>query len=123
MTQIYDEALRPSGLRATQLPLLTIVEASGPIGVTELAKALATDRTTLTRNLKPLLRQQLLEVADGTDRRQRPIVLTSMGRERLAQALPLWTGVQARLADGFGQARWQSLLGDLDEAVELARAS
>ncbi len=122
-TQMYDEALKPSGLRATQFSLLCVVENNGPIGITELAKRLVTDRTTLTRNLKPLLSQELLEVVDGADRRQRPIALTSRGRDKLAQALPLWREAQARMTEGLGRARWMGLLGDLNEAVRQAHAS
>ncbi len=98
-------------------------ENVGPTGITELAKTLVTDRTTLTRNLKPLLSQKLLEVVDGTDRRQRPIALTSRGRDTLAQALPLWREVQVRIAEGLGRARWTGLLGDLNEAVRQAHAA
>ena len=123
VTQMYDEALQPSGLRATQFSLLSVVENTGPTGMTELARTLVIDRTTLTRNLKPLFDQELLQVVDGADRRQRPIALTSRGRDRLAQALPLWCAVQARLVEGFDPARWTGLLGDLDEVVHVARGA
>lgn len=123
VTQVYDEALKPSGLRATQFSLLRVVENIGPSGIAELARALVTDRTTLTRNLKPLLDQKLLQVVDSADRRQRPIALTSRGRDRLAQALPPWREVQARFARGFGHSRWEGLLRDLDEAVRQAHAA
>lgn len=122
VTQMYDEALRPSGLRATQFSLLSVVENNGPIGIAELAKRLVTDRTTLTRNLKPLLREELLEVVEGADRRHRPIALTSKGRDTLARALPLWREVQGQMADGLGHARWTGLLGNLNEAVRQAHA-
>ncbi len=122
MTQMYDEALRPSGLRATQLSLLFSVEHAGPRGITELATMLVMDRTTLTRNLKPLLDQKLLDVIHGPDLRQRPIAITPKGRDALARALPLWQEAQVRLADGLGRSRWRGLLGDLGDAVELARA-
>ena len=122
VTQMYDEALRPSGLRATQLSLLFSVEHGGPCGITELAKMLVMDRTTLTRNLKPLLDQKLLEVINGPDRRRRPIAITTKGRSVLVRALPLWQEVQTRLAFGLGRTRWRGLLGDLRDTVELARA-
>ena len=98
-------------------------ENNGPIGITQLARTLVTDRTTLTRNLNPLLDQELLQVVDSADRRQRPIALTSRGRDRLAQALPLWREVQARLAEGLGRARWTGLLGNLNEAVRQAQVA
>ncbi len=122
VTQMYDEALKPCGLRATQFSLLSAVASSGPIGVSELAKKLVTDRTTLTRNLKPLLNRKLLQVVDGADARQRPVELTPQGRDTLAQAQPLWHAVQTRMAEGLGHERWASLLGDLNEAVRLAHA-
>lgn len=117
VTKMYDEALKPSGLRATQLSILAVVEDKGPIGVTDLAGALVTDRTTLTRNLKPLLKQKLLKVAVGDDRRQRPVALTSKGQGALIQAVPLWIEAQRRMVDNLGRARWENLLSDLSETV------
>jgi DNA-binding MarR family transcriptional regulator len=119
VTQIYDQALRPSGLKATQFSLLYVVDHLGPSGITELARALVMDRTTLTRNLKPLMEQRLLEIVEGADRRQRPIALTSRGRNKLAEALPLWQEVQARVAHDLGRGRWANLLRGLDEAARL----
>ena len=117
VTQMYDEALKPSGLRVTQFSLLSVVKNNGPIGITELAELMVTDRTTLTRNLKPLLNQELLEVVDGQDRRRRPIALTSSGRDRLDQAQPLWRKVQSRLTTDLGHSRWTGLLADLNEVL------
>lgn len=122
VTQMYDEALRPAGLRPSQFSLLFAVDHVGTSGISDLAGMLVLDRTTLTRNLKPLLDRKLLEVIDGPDRRRRPIAITTKGRNVLARALPLWQEVQTRLAFGLGRARWWGLLGDLRDAVELARA-
>ena len=122
VTQMYDEALKPSGLRTTQFSLLSVVGRKGPIGISELAQALGMDRTTLTRNLKPLTDKGLVDVISSTDRRQRPVALTSAGEEALAQALPLWRGIQLRMVDGFGHDRWRGLLGDLNAATRQAQA-
>lgn len=120
VTRAYDDALKPCGLRATQFSLLGVVANRGPATMTELARALVMERTTLTRNLKPLMDLGFLEVVDGPDRRRRPIALTPKGREALDRALPLWRRVQADFADGLGRARWQDLLRGLDEAVKQA---
>ena len=120
VTQAYDHALRPSGLRATQFSLLCAVASKGPIGMTALAEVLVTDRTTLTRNLKPLVAPGLLRVRDGEDRRERPVALTAKGRRRLAQAMPMWREAQAHMTEGLGHDRWAGLLGDLGESVRLA---
>jgi DNA-binding MarR family transcriptional regulator len=80
VTQLYDETLRPSGLRVTQFTLLVAVAVSQPVPITRLADALALDRTTLARDLKPLTERGLVEVAAGEDRRVRVVRLTRQGR-------------------------------------------
>ena len=122
VTQMYDQALKPTGLRATQLSLLVAAERAGPRGIGELAELLVMDRTTLTRNLKPLLDRGLLESIPGADRRRRSVAITAKGRAALAQALPYWREVQARIAGSLGRARWGRLLGDLRDTVDLAQA-
>ncbi len=122
VTQMYDKALKPSGLRATQLSLLIAVERSGPSGIGELAKLMVMDRTTLTRNLKPLLDKGFLETMEGADRRRRPIGITPAGREAMAQALPYWREAQSRMASTLGRSRWWRLLGDLRDTAAQAQA-
>ena len=63
VTQRYDEALRPIGLRSTQLPILVTLAAHGPLFMTDLAESLVLDRTTLIRTLRPLQRRGLIEVS------------------------------------------------------------
>ena len=121
VTQLYDEVLAPSGLRGTQFSVLAVVSAAGAATMTELADTLVMDRTTLTRNLKPLLDRGLVERGEGEDRRQRPIAITPAGRDALGQALPLWEKAQARIAGGLGAARWKGMVGDLNKAIRLAR--
>ncbi|MBT5047974.1 MAG: winged helix-turn-helix transcriptional regulator [Rhodospirillaceae bacterium] len=120
LTQIYDDALRPVGLRANQVAILTIAKAMGPIGMSELASALVMDRTTLTRNLKPLHEAGYLDSQPGEDKRRRVIALTSKGRRILAEAEPLWKETQTRIADNLGHTRWTRLLGDLSHVTQLA---
>jgi DNA-binding MarR family transcriptional regulator len=105
VTAHFDEALRPAGLRATQLNLLVLIEGAFAATVTDLAAILAMDRTTLTRNLK-LLRARGLVEADQ-------IALTVKGRKAAAAALPLWEVAQAGIVAGLGERRWNSLLGEL----------
>lgn len=121
VTQMYDQALKPTGLRATQISLLMAAKLAGPRGVAELAELMVMDRTTLTRNLKPLLDQGLLEHVPSPDRRRRPIAITSAGQRVLTQALPHWREAQARMAEGLGHTRWERLLGDLGAATGVAQ--
>ncbi len=120
VTQTYDKAMKPSGLRATQFSLLTMVSKLGPVGIKDLAKALVIERTTLGRNLKVLSDRGLLEIGEGDDRRYRPITITARGQEALDLALPLWKQAQIRMANGLGHDRWAGFLSDLNEAVRVA---
>ena len=122
VTQLYDAALEPSGLRATQFSLLVALHLAGPATISRLARALVTDRTTLTRNLKPLGKRGLVEIVAGADRRTRTVRLTGRGREALATALPRWRRVQAGLVGGLGAERWRRLMPDLAAAVEAVEA-
>ena len=102
VTQFYDHALRPSGLRATQFSVLVGVRRSGPLTLTQLAEKLAMEQSTLTRNLRPLTREGLLQTAPGGDRRTREVKITEKGERRLKLALPLWRAVQGEMAARMG---------------------
>lgn len=121
VTQLYDEVLRPTGLRITQFTLLVAAGGLGPVTVTRLAKMGAMDRTTLTRNLRPLEEQGLIHVESGEDRRERQVTLTSRGRRALAEAFPLWDEAQAKIVKGFGQERLQHLHAELAELRAVSR--
>ena len=84
LTQVFDHALAPTGLKTTQASLLMVVSAQEPIRIGDLADALVTDSTTVSRTIKPLLTQNLLQIsADSSDRRSKRISLTLEGRQRL----------------------------------------
>lgn len=120
VTQLYDKALRPTGLRTTQFTLLVGISMLGTITVTRLAEIGVMDRTTLTRNLKPLERKGLIQITHGKDQRTRVVTMTDEGQKALEQALPLWKKVQADVVKRLSQERWSSLRADLGEVVSLA---
>lgn len=121
VTQLYDEALRPTGLRATQVSLLSVIAMRGPAEMKTLADVLVMDRTTLSRNIKPLISQGLVRVEAAEDRRSRPFVLTEKGRGKLEEVVPLWRAAQKRMAGGLGKDRWSGLLRDLESTVSVAQ--
>ena len=123
VTQLYEEILRPTGLRATQFSLLVAASLFGPITVTRLAEMGVIDRTTLTRNFKPLVKRGYIEVVLGKDRRTRVVSLTGRGGKVLRKALPLWKKAQAHVVRKFGRERWNSLQSNLREVVSLANKS
>jgi DNA-binding MarR family transcriptional regulator len=121
VTQLYDETLRPAGLRATQFSLLIAARMAGPVSVTRLAELTVMDRTTLTRNLELLQKQELIDVAAGGDRRTRIVTITAQGNTALAEALPLWKKAQSHVVKALGQDRWAAMLTDLTDMVALAQ--
>ncbi len=121
VTQAYDAALRPAGLKATQFTLLATLAKRGDTPLTRLADALVMDRTTLTRNLKPLLRKGLIRIEHEQDQRVRKVSLTEAGRRVFEDACPRWEQAQSRIVERLGQARWSGFLEDLSATVAVAR--
>ncbi len=121
VSQMYDEILKPSGLKVTQFSVLATVAAQGPASMTALSRTLVMDRTTLTRNLKPLLDRSLVKVGKGNDRRQRPIAITRKGEDILARAMPFWRQANEHIVGGVGAARWQGMSRLLEETIRLSR--
>ncbi len=113
ITQIYDAALRPLGCRATQITILLAIQKMQPISVSDLAEAISTDRTTLTRNLRPLERKGLISIHCGKDKRQKEVVLNLEGHRTLDKALPVWEKIQIKVAKAVGKNRLDQLLKDL----------
>ncbi|MCZ6453652.1 MAG: MarR family winged helix-turn-helix transcriptional regulator, partial [Alphaproteobacteria bacterium] len=93
----------------------------GQMPLSKLADFMVMDRTTLTRNLQPLLKRKLVATTPGEDRRVRNVRLTPQGKRLFNQALPLWREAQTQMVDGLGQERWAGLLGDLAVAVSLTQ--
>lgn len=124
LTAAYDRALAPSGLRIGQFSLLHSVALHGPLPLARLAEHIGMDRTTLTRNLKPMVREGLLTVTPGTqDHRVRAVTVTDDGAERLRQALPLWEGAQTDVTADFGADRAARLRSELKAATQTGPAS
>ena len=113
VTQFFDEALRPSGLRITQFPVLVRLSIASPATITSVAEDLLMDRTSLTRLLKPLETGAMIRVSSGRDQRTRELSLTTHGRQKLADAIPHWQKAQAHIVKQLGQERW----GDLRQAL------
>ncbi len=121
VTQAFDEALAPAGIKATQFTLMATLNRLDEVPLTQLAERLVMDRTTLTRNLKPLIDRGLIEAERSADRRVRKLRLSREGARVLNKAMPLWQKVQKRVVAGLGPERWQTLLDDLAIAVSVTR--
>jgi DNA-binding MarR family transcriptional regulator len=112
VTEFYDEVLRPSGLSIAQLGLLRPIEVVELTTISELAKLMRIDRTTLNRNMKPLTDAGLISIRPGKDSRTRQVALTAAGKEAVAKGWALWEEAQALIKEYLGEE-------DLTKLVQL----
>jgi DNA-binding MarR family transcriptional regulator len=108
VTKLYDEALKPSGLKVTQYGLLRSLMALGTSTLSELAEETVVDRTTLTRNLEILEGRGLIVTKEGDDRRERHLMLSDQGVAAVTAAFPLWQAAQSRALEMIGRANWDA---------------
>ena len=119
VTGMYDQVLSEAGLRVTQFSILYKLLGLGPMTVNQMSAELVMDRTTLTRNLKPLERDALVTTGPSEhDKRERVIGLTPAGRAKVKAVLPLWRRAQQAFEDNFGAERALELRMLLRAVVE-----
>jgi DNA-binding MarR family transcriptional regulator len=125
LSRLYDENLRPTGLQASQLTLLVATARLGDAGANmgEMADALGMDRTTLTRNVRPLEKAGMLRVArDPADARARIVLLTRAGEQAIEEAFPLWEKAQKHVRSLLGASQVENLREHLTRALALVSA-
>jgi len=110
LTQLYENALRPLGLRASQLTILQVLSRAGDVSQHQLGEMLAMDSTSLTRTLAIMRRRGWILVRSGEDRRKRLLCLAGAGKRQLGRALPVWEKTQSRLRRKLGAKTWNELL-------------
>ena len=121
LTQMYEEALRPLGLRATQMTILQVLSRAGEVSQGQLGEMLAMDSTSLTRTLAIMVRKGWIAEQRGEDRRERRIWLSATGVAKLKRAMPVWEEVQSRLWGKLGKQEWGSLLQLTLHVTEIAK--
>ncbi|MDR3601372.1 MAG: MarR family winged helix-turn-helix transcriptional regulator [Desulfosporosinus sp.] len=117
ITHFYEKLLEPSGLKVTQYSLLRNLELVEPVSMSVLAKIMRIDRTTLNRNMKPLIISGLITANSGEDLRSKQVILTEAGKAALLNAWPLWDEAQASLEKYVGAAEldaFEKLLSKLE---------
>ena len=118
ISQLYDSALEPCGLRTTQRAILNHIGRAVKPSLGELAEALVMDRGALTHNLRPLERDGLVEArTDPRDRRNRLVGLTAAGRAKLEESTPFWKHAQDGFEAAFGVAKSAALREALEYLV------
>jgi DNA-binding MarR family transcriptional regulator len=119
VTREYDAALRPHGVRITQVAILAQLERLQPVTVTALAEALASDRSAVSRDVAILERVGLVASAvKADDQRARQLSLTPAGRRKLEECAPAWRAAQAGMRDRLGEGQAVELVKLSSRAVE-----
>jgi len=123
VSKVYDDALRPHGLRVSQLNILVAVAAEGPLRSVDVAGLLQLDKSTLSRDLERMFDRDWVRALAGTGRSQ-PLEVTDAGRELVVAVAPAWRAAQREarklltpaLADGMAtvvDAMWEGFGADL----------
>jgi len=120
VTQLYDDVLRPSGLRVTQFSILAAIARMGEANLKVLEDTLAIDQTTLTRSLNLLERDGVIERASHPDGRIKAMRLTSKGRRALEVARPLWAQAQDKVLRELGTKAWADAQRRLTHLLHVA---
>ncbi len=118
LSQLYDLALAPSGLKTTQYAILAHVGRREPVTVSALADALVMDAGGLAHTLKPLVRDGLVAITlDPDDRRNRLVRLTVHGKARLQTCRKLWATAERGFDAGLGSRRSKALRDAVQRVV------
>ena len=122
VTQLYDDALRPSGLRVTQFSILEAIARRGEANLRQLESALGLDQTTLTRSLSLLERDGVIARAAHPDARIKSMQLTAKGHRTLKTARPLWAQAQRMVLRELGATAWADAERRLSHVLHVAIA-
>ena len=117
ITRLYDDALRPLGLRSTQLNILVVTAKLGVARSTDLSEHLQIEVSTLSRNLERMKENGWLEITPDEDGRAQPFKLTRQGRALLERAKPKWDDAQRKVKELLGEHAFDTI----DEAAQRVR--
>jgi len=118
VTRIYDAAMQESGVRSTQFAILVGIAKLQPVAMGTLAKVLMLDSSTLTRSLRLLQKEGMIEKSKRGEMRQRFLKLTHSGEKALERSLPLWRTAHATFVATVGEKYWLKLRNELESIAK-----
>jgi DNA-binding MarR family transcriptional regulator len=123
ITGLYDEVIEPVGLKITQFAILATIFADRDATMQSLAAQLGVDPSTMTRTLRPLTDEGLVDVLPGPDgdRRVKRLALTSAGRHKLGEGKKRWEAAQTKLSEKIGPEVFERLIADLSAVTKALR--
>jgi len=123
VTQLYDSWLRRYGIEGPQFSLLAMLDRVGETNQTAIGRRFDLDKTTLSRNLRLLVKKGWIAVGPGPDARERRVTLTPGGRRRLAEARPAWRQAQEQLKSSMTADEWNAMLKVFTAVTRAARSA
>ena len=120
VTRMYDTAMQESGVRSTQFAILVGIAKLQPVSMGTLAKVLMLDSSTLTRSLRLLRKEGMIEISKRAAMRQRFLKLTHSGEKALQRSLPLWRAAHANFVATVGAKYWLKLRNELESIAKSA---
>ena len=123
VTQFFDRYLEPANIRSTQFTLLVALSSINAKTLSEIAENLVMDRTTLTRNLKPLEKLELINTVQPLDKRSKAYVLTEKGKEVVMKAVPLWEEAQDNIVNVLGAEKYIHIVKELEAVLRATDSS
>ena len=122
VSQYYSKILKPSGLRGTQFTILRVLAVINSGNITNIGNIMVVDRTTLTRNLRPLEKRKLVKIVPGKDQRSREVRLTKKGKDTLTAAIPLWEEAQKRFSEKLSKEEFQNIFKLMSSIISVVKA-
>src|SRR6266700_4930364 len=102
VTNFYDDALRPLGLKVSQLNILIVTAKLGLARPVQVCDILQLDTSTLSRNVERMRAHGWLEVVPGEDARTQSFRLTTQGNRLIEKAVPAWEEAQRQATELLG---------------------
>jgi DNA-binding MarR family transcriptional regulator len=121
VSRMYDEFLRDRGLNNTQFSLLRLIRVEKELSISTLGRYMAMDRTSITRALAPLQRDELIASRLGADKRIRIVSVTNKGRRLVEEAEPKWRQAQEALMEAVGEDHWRAMCTLLRDTTRIVR--
>jgi DNA-binding MarR family transcriptional regulator len=120
VTRMYDTLMQESGVRSTQFAILVGIAKLQPVAMGTLAKVLMLDSSTLTRSVRLLQKEKMIEISKRSQMRRRFLKLTPSGQKALQRSLPLWRAAHERFLAEVGADYWLRLRDDLETIAKSA---
>lgn len=119
LTRQYAETMKAAGLKSSQFSILSILSHHGQLTISELAEKMGLERTSLSRNLRPMEKDGLISISDELEKRRRYIQLSSQGKAAYKKALPLWNKAQLQFQEQMGVQELKKLKTLLKRTAEV----